>query len=181
MSRFSLMWPVFSHPNGSRWHFFLPSSLYKKYHPSFVNISPTVVIYTSMEMSSKSTSYSMETQKFEFFKFSQKFEIEFWLVPKSWNHPSFVNISPTLVIDTSMERSSRVLQHWKKNLIFFFLIFEIEFRLVFCLTFFLFKFEIEFWLKFWLVSKRWNHSSRSQQAPIRRHRGCIVVPSRVDI
>ena len=30
---------------------------------------------------------------------------------KSWNPLSFVNISPTLVIDTSMERSSRVLQH----------------------------------------------------------------------
>ena len=31
--------------------------------------------------------------------------------PKKRNHPSFVNISPTLVIDTSIERSSRVLQH----------------------------------------------------------------------
>ena len=30
--------------------------------------------------------------------------------------------------------------------------------------------------------KSWNqHSSRSQHAPIWRHRGCIVVPSRVDI
>ena len=29
----------------------------------------------------------------------------------SRNHFSFVNISPTLEIDTSMERSSRVLQH----------------------------------------------------------------------
>ena len=31
--------------------------------------------------------------------------------PEKRNHPGFVNISPTLVIDTSMERSSRVLQH----------------------------------------------------------------------
>ena len=31
--------------------------------------------------------------------------------PEKRNHPSFVNISPTLVIDTSMERSSRVLYH----------------------------------------------------------------------
>ena len=31
--------------------------------------------------------------------------------PEKRNHLSFVNISPTLVIDTSMERSSRVLQH----------------------------------------------------------------------
>ena len=41
--------------------------------------------------------------------------------PEKRNHHSFVNISPTLVIDTSMERSSRVLQHgnikiwFKKN------------------------------------------------------------------
>ena len=72
---------------------------------------------------------------------------------------------------------------WKhKNLIYFFSKkFKIEFRLVFCLTCFLFKFEIEFWLIFWMVPKRWNHSSRFQQAPIWRHRGCIVVPLRVDI
>ena len=31
--------------------------------------------------------------------------------PEKRNHLSFVNISPTLVIDTSMERSSRLLQH----------------------------------------------------------------------
>ena len=31
--------------------------------------------------------------------------------PEKRNHHSFVNISPTLVIDTSMERSSRVLHH----------------------------------------------------------------------
>ena len=41
--------------------------------------------------------------------FSKKFE--FWLLTKSWNHLSFVNISPTLVINMSMERSSQVLQH----------------------------------------------------------------------
>ena len=34
--------------------------------------------------------------------------------PEKRNHLSFVNISPTLVIDTSMERSSRVLHHGKK-------------------------------------------------------------------
>ena len=31
--------------------------------------------------------------------------------PEKRNHPTFVNINPTLVIDTSIERSSRVLQH----------------------------------------------------------------------
>ena len=31
--------------------------------------------------------------------------------PEKRNYPGFVNISPTLVIDTSMESSSRVLQH----------------------------------------------------------------------
>ena len=34
--------------------------------------------------------------------------------------------------------------------------------------------------KFWLVTKSWNHSSRSQHAPTWRQRGSIVVPSRVD-
>ena len=50
-----------------------------------------------------SSYYSMETQKFDFFQKSLKFE--FWLVLTSWNHLSFVNISLTLVIETSMERS----------------------------------------------------------------------------
>ena len=36
------------------------------------------------------------------------------------NHPSFVNISLTLVIDTSMERSSRVLQHGNPKIWFSF-------------------------------------------------------------
>ena len=100
-------------------------------------------------------------------------------MPKGGNHPNFVNISSTIVIDTSMERSSRVATTtWKhKNLIFFFKKLEIEFWFVFCLTCFLFKFEIEFWLIFLLVPKRRNHSSRSQQAPIWRLWGCIVVPS----
>ena len=31
--------------------------------------------------------------------------------PEKRNHPSFVDISPTLVIDASMERSSQVLHH----------------------------------------------------------------------
>ena len=56
--------------------------------------------------------------KFDFF-FSKKFEIdeiEFCPYPEfpyaeKRNRPGFVNISPTLVIDMSTERSSRVLQH----------------------------------------------------------------------
>ena len=40
--------------------------------------------------------------------------------PEKRNHHSFVNISPTLVIDTSMERSSRVLQHGNPKIWFFF-------------------------------------------------------------
>ena len=66
-------------------------------------------------------------KKFLFFQKSSKFEC--WLVTKSWNHLSFVNISSILVIDTSMERSSRVLQHRNQN-IFFFKKVKIEFWLV---------------------------------------------------
>ena len=47
-------------------------------------------------------------QKIWFFFLQKSSKFEFWLLTKSWNHLSFVNISPTLVIDTSMERSSRV-------------------------------------------------------------------------
>ena len=99
-----------------------------------------------------------------FFQKSLKFV--FWLVAKSWNHLSFVNISPTLVIDTSMGRFSRVLHHGNPKIWFFF------FK----------KVRNWIWLVFWLVLKIWNqHTSRSQHAPICRHRGCIVVPLRVDI
>ena len=120
-------------------------------HYSFVNISPTLVIDTSMERSSRVLQHG--NSKMWYF-ISKKFEIEFWLVPKSCNHYSFVNISPTLVIDTSMERSSRVLQHGHIKIWFFFSKkFGSEFRLVFCLTCFLFKFEIEFWLIFDLCQR----------------------------
>ena len=64
-------------------------------------------------------------------------KFKFWLVTKNWNHLSFVNISKTLVIDTSMERSPRVLQHGNPNF------FSSK------------KFEIEFWL----VLKSWNYLS----------------------
>ena len=167
--------------NPKNWFFFQKSSKFEFWlltkswnHLSFVNISPTLVIDTSMERYSRLLQHGNPKIWF----FSQKSsKFEFWLVLKSWNHPGFVNISPTIVIDTSMERSSRVLHHGNIKICFFSTKFEIEFRLVFCLTCFLFKFEIEFWL----VPKTWNYSSRSQQAPIWWHRGCIVVSSRVDI
>ena len=122
--------------------------------------------------------YNMEAQKIVFLKFKIEFcpypECPY---PEKRNHHGFVNISPTLVIDTSMERSSRVLQLENVKILFYFILkFEIKFWLVFWLTCF-FKFEIEFWL----VPKSWNYSSRSHHAPIWRHRGCIIVPSRVYI
>ena len=59
------------------------------------------------------------------------------LYPEKRNHHSFVNISPTLVIDASMERSSRVLQHGNPK----------------TMNFTSKKFKIEFWH----VLKSWNH------------------------
>ena len=103
-------------------------------HRSFVNISPTLVIDTSMERSSRVLQHGNPKIWF-FFQKSSKFE--FWLVLKSWNHHSFVNISPTLVIDTSMERSSRVLLNWNPK------IWKKKSK----------KFEI------WLLKKSWNHRS----------------------
>ena len=87
----------------------------KRYHHSFVNISPTLVIDTSMERSSRVLHHG--NPKIWFF-FSKKFEIR--ILTKSWNLLIFVNISPTLVIDTSMERFSRVLHHGNQKIGFFF-------------------------------------------------------------
>ena len=137
----------------------------KRYHHSFVNISPTLVIDTSMERSSRVLHHGnpkiwiffQKSSKFVFWRraeitlassiqsyisnwyingmvftsttpwkpenlnFSQNSsKFEFWLLTKSWNHISFVNISPTLVIDTSMERFSRVLHHGNPKIWFFF-------------------------------------------------------------
>ena len=78
----------------------------------------------------------MPNQKFDFF-FQKSSKFEFWLVLKSWNNLSFVNISLTLVIDTSMERSSRVLQLGNPKIWFFFSK----------------KFEIR------ILTKSWNHLS----------------------
>ena len=75
-------------------------------HLSFVN--PTLVIGTSMERSSRALQHGNTKI---WFSIQKRSELNFKLVPKYWNHPSFINISPTVVIDTSMERSSRVLQH----------------------------------------------------------------------
>ena len=93
-----------------------------------VNISPTLVIDTSMERSSRVLLHGNPKIWFYFQK-SSKFE--FWLLTKSWNHLSFVNISPILVIDTSMERSSRVLHHGNPEMWKFFKKFEID-EIEFC-------------------------------------------------
>ena len=84
---------------------------------SFVNISPTLVIDASMERFSR-VLHNGNPKIWIFFQKSSKFEI--WLLVKSWNHLSFVDISPTLVIDTSMERSSRVLHHGNPKIRIFF-------------------------------------------------------------
>ena len=174
-----------------------------------------------MEWSSRVLHHGNLKIRFFFFQKSSKFE--FWLLTKSWNHLSFVNISPTLVIDTSIEWSSRVLHHGNPEMWKFFKSSKLmklnsvrtsSFRMprkkialassISVLHkylirqrkglheyynmgtkkfFFFFKFKFRNWIRlvFWLVLKSWNHSSRSQHAPICRHRGCIVVPLRVDI
>ena len=108
----------------------------KRYHHSFVNISPTLVIDTSMERSSRVLHHG-NPKIWIFVQKSSKFEI--CLLTKSWNHLSFVNISSTLVIDTSMGRFSRVLHHGNPKIEFFFQKSS--------------KFE------FWLLTKSWNHLS----------------------
>ena len=138
----------------------------KRNHQSFVNISPTLVIDTSMERPSRVLHHG-NSKIWIFFK---KFEIESWLVLKSWNHLSFVNICPTLVIDASMERSSLVLYHEKSK------VWLSVSAVMFCKQFLAYAVHID--CCYHSIHK---HSSRSQHAPIWWHRGCIVVPSMVDI
>ena len=184
---------------------------------SFVNISPTLVIDTSMERSLRVIQNG--NRKMWLFK-KKKFEIEFCPYPEKRNRSGFVDISPKLVTDTSMERSSWVLQHGNRKCDFIFkkvLNWILSVPRVsiprekksLCLR--QYQSYISNWYingkvftstttwkpKSWffshkssklnltcilLVLKRWNqHSSRSQHAPICRHRGCIVVSLRVDI
>ena len=104
-------------------------------HLSFDNIIPTLVIDTSMEWSSRVLNHG-NPKMWIFFKKLEIDEIEFCPYPEfpyaeKINRPGFVNISSTLVIDTSTERSSSSYYNMgTKNLIFFFSIkFEIEFDL----------------------------------------------------
>ena len=119
---------VVQHGNPKIWFFFSKKFKIRFFllltkswnHLSFVNISPTLVIDTSMEWSSRILHHA--NPKIGFFFFQKNLKFEFWLLTKSWNHLSFVNISPTptLVIDTSMERSSRILHHGNPKIWFFF-------------------------------------------------------------
>ena len=97
-------------------------------HLSFVYISPTLVIDTSVERSSRVLQHG-NPKIWKKIQKSLKFKI--WLLTKSWNHLSFVYISPTLVIDTSMERSSRELHHENPKMWRFFKKFEIN-EIEFC-------------------------------------------------
>ena len=86
----------------------------KRNRPGFVDISNTLVIDTSMESSSRVLQHWNPKGWF----FSKK--VWNWLnwilsLPEKRNSPGFVDISPTLIIDTSMERYSRVLQHGNTN------------------------------------------------------------------
>ena len=97
---------------------------HKKRNHSFVNISPTLVIDTAKERSSRVLHHGNPKIWFFFYQKSSKFE--FWLLIKRWNHLCFINISPTLVIDASMEKSSRVLHHGNPKIWFFSKKFEIR-------------------------------------------------------
>ena len=154
---------VLHHGNPKIWFFFQKSSKFEFWfltkswnHLSFVNISPTLVIDTSMERFSRVLHHG--NPKIKNFKF------EFGLLTKSWNHLSFVNTSPIYIYISNWYVNGKVFTStttWEpKNLILFFK-----------------KGRNWIWLVFWLVLKSLNqHWSRSQHAPICRHRGCIVVP-----
>ena len=95
----------------------------KKNRHNFVNISPTLVInsYINLKVFTSTTAWKHKNLIVSKWFLSKKVKIEFWhvfwLVPKCWNYPSFVNVSPTLVIGTWFERFSRVIKQGiqKKN------------------------------------------------------------------
>ena len=118
---------VLHHENPKIWFFFLQKSSKFEFwlvaknwnHLSFVNISSTLVIDTSMERSLRVLQYRNLKIRFFFFKKVRNSNFDYSM-GKNWNHHGFVNISPTLVIDISMERSSRVLHHGKPKIWIFF-------------------------------------------------------------
>ena len=85
---------------------------------SFVNISPTLVIDESMERSLQVLQHGSPKISISFQKRSKSnFNLYFFTLLKSWNHLSFVNISPTLVINTSMKSFSQVLQNGNQKIL----------------------------------------------------------------
>ena len=92
----------------------------KRNHHSFVNISPTIVIDTSMERSSRVLHH--ENPKIGFFFFFKKvWNLNFDLRRKAEiTLASLIPISHTLVIDISMERFSWVLQYRNPKIRIFF-------------------------------------------------------------
>ena len=80
----------------------------KRNRPCFVNISFTLVMIHQWK--GVHAYCSIELQKVYFF-LKKLDEIELCPYPEKRNCPGFVDISPILVIDTSMVRCSRVLQH----------------------------------------------------------------------
>ena len=76
--------------------------------PNFEHFVEIFCVPTCFPMRIQKSCLSVRTPRKEIYPPFKKVEIEFWLVLKCWNHPSFVNISPTLVIDTSMEMFSWV-------------------------------------------------------------------------
>ena len=88
-------------------------------HLSFIHISPNSYV-SNWNINGKVFTSTSTWKPQNLIFFSKKFKIEFWLVLESWNHFSFVNISSTLVIDTWMERSSRVLYLEKSKIWFYF-------------------------------------------------------------
>ena len=98
--------------------------LKKRNHPSFVNISPTVVNDTWMEKSLRVLQQGNPRTLFSKKGLNWIFTCSYFYLCRSAsekrNHPGFINISLSVINDTSMERSSRVLHHGNpKHLIFF--------------------------------------------------------------
>ena len=102
----------------------------KRNHPRYVNISPTLVIDTSMERSSRVHITAWKPNFWFFLKGQNWIWCVFQLLLKSWNHISFVNISRILEIDTSMETQRFEFLFKKSSKLYFDLCWRAEITLV---------------------------------------------------
>ena len=107
-----ILWGFRNHVCPSVCSLYVPLSLHREKKSLWLRQQQSYTVVTNWCINGKFFTNTTAWKPKNLIFFSKKVEIEFWLVIwfvlNCWNHPSFVNISPTVVFDASMERPSRV-------------------------------------------------------------------------